>query len=292
MGGHPARRCGHARHPAFRVSYHEQLRAHPRTGLRAVPFPHDPRPDGRGHAARSPCRPPTGAVSRRAGGHGARPRPTPPSASSSSDALLVAQSLRRAPSPEPRRNNGVHSRRRRAHETQDSPVPGAGDVHRKGPRGPPRLRRRRRHRGLGRGQRERHAAAGRRSTGDPRGQHDRHRNHRCFRPLRDSQPSRGIVQRGGPLPGLPSRSAGHRRGADRGRRPGRLPPGSAPDQPVGGRGQLDRAARGRHALGQPDLQTERLSRGPHQHDVADPAAIDSGRGAGAHRRSPHTRPAR
>ena len=33
-------------------------------------------------------------------------------------------------------------------------------------------------------------------------------------------------------------------------------------------------------------------RGPHQHDVADPAAIDRGRGAGAHRRSPHTRPAR
>src|SRR5207237_193976 len=75
----------------------------------AVPLPHGPGPPGPGHAPSSRCRAPPRAASRRADGHRARPRPTPPPAPSSSDALLAVQSLRRAPSPEPRRTSAMHS---------------------------------------------------------------------------------------------------------------------------------------------------------------------------------------
>src|SRR5256714_3043774 len=110
MGGRPARRRGRPRHRTHRVAHHEELRAHPRTGLRIVSLPHHPRPHGRGHAARTPCRSPPGTASRRANGHGARPRATPPPAPSPPDPLLAVQTLRRAPLPGPRRNSAMHSR--------------------------------------------------------------------------------------------------------------------------------------------------------------------------------------
>src|SRR5207244_12833005 len=95
---------------AVRVQPRDKLRSRPRTGLRVMSSSYDPRPYGRVDRARSPCRSPPGAASRRAGGHRAPPRPTPPAAPSSPDTLLAVPSLRRAPSPEPRRNSALHSR--------------------------------------------------------------------------------------------------------------------------------------------------------------------------------------
>ena len=216
---------------------------------------------------------------------------------SPSDAALCARrphvnrSARRPVTWDGAGSRTTHSRLRRAHELE-GPISNAGG-------GVARRRRihdcsagRRRHRRISRRQRDGHAVARRRGAHPARRQHHRRHNHRCLRPLRDPQRARGIVQCRGPLPGLP---LGHAERLHRGGgrpRPRRLPPGLPPDQSVGGGGDLRRAAHRRHADRQPDLQTERLPRCAHQHDVPDPAAVHRGCRPCAHGRSPHPRSAR
>src|SRR4029077_5268085 len=108
LGGRRAGPGGHPRDRAFRVPHHPELRAHPPTGVRAVPFPHGSGPHGPGNGTPASSRRPPDGASRRPGGQRTPARPAPPAAPRSSDALL-AVAVQNPPSPSPRAVGPDHS---------------------------------------------------------------------------------------------------------------------------------------------------------------------------------------
>src|ERR1043166_1565107 len=81
FSGRPPRRREHPRHGAHRVPHHEELRAHPRAGLRAVPLPFGPDSRGPGHPVQSRRRRQPSGATRRTRAlppcHRSAPPPTP-----------------------------------------------------------------------------------------------------------------------------------------------------------------------------------------------------------------------